>query len=214
MKRSTILSTILLATVFVVGCSDQTAPTASSEGTPTLPSSLAKSPPAVSGIVIRFAVNAGASLAFFDAARELVTVLSVDNGLLGCTAITQTSPINFQIVNSPTGAVQRLVKGQALFVTVYDATGLPPFPPLTCPFLTGATGRLLAQGAGNFLNTDNNVPVAGPGANAFAFRSNGTLQLVGGGGQVNFRLTQQFLIKPNGSFVPLVGDIVLTPDPR
>lgn len=213
MKRITILSTILLATVFAVGCSDQTAPTTSSEGTSTLPSSLAKSPPALSGLVIRFALNANAAAVFFDAARELVIVLSVDNGLLGCTAITQTSPLNFQAVFAPTGAELVLVKGQSLFVTVYDATGLFPFP-LTCPFLTGATGRLLAQGAGQVLNTDNNVQVVGPGANAFGFRSNGTLQLVGGGGQVNFRLTQQFLIKPDGSFVPLVGDIVLTPDPR
>ena len=212
MKHITTLCAILLVTVFAAGCSEQKAPTAILDGQPEVSSKLYKGPPSSSGTrVVRFTLPAGFAIAFFDPQQQLVALLAVDDGLLGCTTVTDFIEVDIQQVFSPTGAVRQLVVAKDAFVFIYDATGLPPFPPLTCSFLTGS--RLLAEGRAVVVNTDNDAPVAGPGANAFGTRSNGQIDLVGGG-KVLFHLKQQFLIKPDGSFVVLANDIVLNPDPR
>jgi len=54
MKRITILCTILFMTILVVGCSDQKAPTALSEGVPGDDVSLNKAPPVVSTFSFSF----------------------------------------------------------------------------------------------------------------------------------------------------------------
>ena len=54
MKRITTLCTILFVTVLVVGCGDQKAPTALSEGVPGDDLSLSKAPPVVSTFSISF----------------------------------------------------------------------------------------------------------------------------------------------------------------
>jgi len=174
--------------------------------------SLAKSPPANSGpIVVRFTTSAG--LVFQDLARQLVSVHSTEDGFF-CGPSTVFELLTIQLILNPADPVHLLAKGEP-FVKVYGPADLDDFFGVSgaftgpCDFI--ANGPKLAEGTAKFLDTDNNFFVVPPGANAFGARSNGTLQLVGGGGKVNFNLKQQFLIKPDGSFQVLVGNIMLTP---
>lgn len=68
----------------------------------------------------------------------------------------------------------------------------------------------LAEGRGQLVATDNDLPVSGTRANAFGFRMQGTLDDLVNGGKTHYNEVQQLLIGKNGNFRVLRAEINLT----
>lgn len=203
---------VLFALALSVGCTDDNAPTASSEALPG-PSFNFTNGPDVAGIVVRFSISGLPGIIFFDPERLLISLHSSDDGLEGCGPATEFEALDFQRLFSPSGAIHQLLMTTD-FVNVYDVTG---FPALDCALLTGATGRRLAAGRALFVATDNDIFVSGPGAKAFGEGSAGHLNnLVNDGAEsLGYNIMRRFVIKPDGSFELLASEgPALNPDPR
>lgn len=213
--RAFTIPTLLLVASLAVGCTDETAPTAATEAVAG-PSFNFTNGPDNPGIVVRF--ETGFALLFADFDQQFISLVSSDDGLLGCTAATSFEPLSVQNIFGGTGVFGQLVLSQMNFTTVYDWTGFPD--PFDCDFLTNVTGRLLAQGSAQLLRFDNDLPggraFGGEGANAFGFNSAGRLTNVATGRSIGYRLHRTHLILPDGTFrLNLVRQgPLLNPDPR
>jgi hypothetical protein len=214
MRCSRILAVFVLLSGLIVGCREQSVPTATIAAVPG-PSFNFTNGPDNPGIVVR--TETGFAILFADFDRQFLSLHSSDDALLGCTAATTFAPISIQRIFGGTGVFGRLMLAQDNFVTVYDWTG---FPPIDCALLTGATGRLLAEGRAQLEVFDNDLlggaAFGGEGANAFGFSSAGRLTNVATGKPIGYRLHRTHLILPDGTFkINLVRQgPLLNPDPR
>ena len=155
--------------------------------------------------IVRFDVLPAAA-AFANFERQLVMLVTTGDGLLGCRAITSSSPLTIQELTNPNGVVQALTQVNG-FAAVYD---LPGFS-FTCAVLINDA---LAFGPMRALETDNDVFVSGTRTNAFRFKTNGTLDNLVGDGTIALNQHFHALIKKDGSFEVKQSDIKISPDPR
>ena len=87
-------------------------------------------------------------------------------------------------------AINVLILGRDIHIHVYNVTT----PGGICDELP------IAQGMGNVTLNDNDSPIAGPGANSFGWRIQGTLDDLVNGGKVRVAGVARFLILPDESF--------------
>ncbi len=207
---------VVLLTVFAVGCSNEEAPTALSDGTlplsegdPGVLFNFSNGPSNPGPIIVRFEV-APAALAFFDFDRELLMLVATDDGLGSCRAVTFTEPADAQQIQNPAGPLVELVQLRRGFGAVYDLSG--GFPGFTCAFLTGPD--MLAEGRVNVITTDNDFFASGTRNNTFRFKTNGKLQTPVNGTSVKLNSHFHAQINKDGIFRVIQDDIKLTPDPR
>ncbi|MCZ6754533.1 MAG: hypothetical protein O7E49_04390 [Gemmatimonadetes bacterium] len=219
MSRKFTFTALAVALGLVAGaCSEQPAPTAAGEAFSPVsvePMAVFTNGPDTPGIVVRFTTGYG--LLFGDFDNQFLALYSWDDGLLGCTESTTLAPASIQDIFGGMGVFSQLFLAQASFVTVYDWTG---FPTIDCALLTGATGRLLAQGNVQLEIFDNDVlggrAFGGEGANAFGFNAAGRLTNVATGRPIGTRLHRTHLVLPDGTFRPnhVRWGPLLNPDPR
>jgi hypothetical protein len=87
-------------------------------------------------------------------------------------------------------AFNLLARNKNMHIHVYDID----------TFSDTCTDTPLAAGTGNFGYNDNDAPVAGPGANSFGGRMQGTLRLLSTGGLVRVTAASRAQNLPDGSF--------------
>ena len=69
----------------------------------------------------------------------------------------------------------------------------------------------IASGTGHMVYTDNDVAVAGPGAESFGLTLVGIVTTIPGGETLRLQGQWRWLISPDGGFVPVTGHLSLTP---
>lgn len=120
---------------------------------------------------------------------------------------TRSNPLPFQTVTTRSG-VQHVLGGGDLFTWVYDFRG---FPAVTCEFLTGGTGDMLAAGVVNSLQTSSSSP---SGRSTFAATGTGLLDDLVHGGQVSTNIKLFVTSNARGDLVRADVTVDLSPDPR
>ena len=108
--------------------------------------------------------------------------------------------LDIQLVASPEGPLHLLFTGAEHPVIIYPSTVLPDphhIGPGDCPIL--ATLQPVASGTARLVRTDNDLTLAGPGANAFGWTSNGTLTASGTGAPLKFSETVRGVITPGAT---------------
>jgi hypothetical protein len=123
-------------------------------------------------------------------------------------------PLRIQFINTPTGAIHALFSGAEHHVVIYPANGWPNPEHIglgDCPAL--ATLPVLASGTAHLIRTDNDITVAGRGADAFGWTAEGVLYGPTGG-KLRYSETVRALVEPGGGDVrTLELDIRLVPIP-
>lgn len=120
---------------------------------------------------------------------------------------TSSNPLPFQVVTTPSG-VQHVLGGGDLFTWVYDFRG---FPAVTCEFLTGGTGDMLAEGVVNSLQTSSSSP---SGRSTFVATGTGLLEDLVHGGRVGANIKLFMTTNGAGDLVRADAAVALSPDPR
>lgn len=120
---------------------------------------------------------------------------------------TSSNPLPFQMVVTRSG-VQHVLGGGDLFTWVYDFRG---FPDVSCDFLTGGTGRMLAAGVVNSLQTSSRSPGE---KSTFAATGTGLLDDLVHGGRVSTNIKLFLMTNAGGELVRADVTVDLSPDPR
>lgn len=171
-----------LAAVLAVGCTDQaTSPTALNDAAVTPTFSFTNNPDNGNPRIVRF----GSLLTFLiiDDDANLFSLQSGRDYLLGCRDVTALSFEDVQrILHDPDDPDSDKIKetrlGRDAFISVFQG---PWNTVVDCEDLLS---RLLAEGIGNFTNTDNDLNVflrENTNANAFGLTGQGKLELLTGG---------------------------------
>lgn len=206
MKQIAMLCAVLLLTL---GCSDQQAPTALSEGKPDVSINLQKGPPSNSGPIVARFNDVPLPWDFLltgDPSRELASGhIPIDNVFCGGAEGVR-DLVDYQEITTRSQAenVIEIFKSSETNVAVYDCSGDVNcydefWGDNTCDFLTGP--QLLAEGTAKFIATITDKSAT--------FRWEGWLEAVDGG-TLHYVEVQKILFEP---FAVPVEDIKLTPVP-
>jgi hypothetical protein len=124
--------------------------------------------------------------------------LPADPGDL-CRDLLDSEPLPVQFAGLLQDAFHVLALGRDINIHVYDLTTF------TC------VGLPIAQGTGNLTVNINDAPNAGPGANSFSWRIQGTVNDLVSGGRVRVTAATHYLLLPNDSFSILRNSVDLHP---
>jgi hypothetical protein len=105
-------------------------------------------------------------------------------------------------VLTPAGPIRRIGHMSQATIVVYGAS--------PADFCDLATTPVLGRGTGNFTDQDNDLALAGPGADSFGGKITGIVDLTSGG-RAHLLVLARFLVGNDGNFRVIVDRFELTP---
>jgi hypothetical protein len=201
MLRSLPVPLAILASVLMLGCGEQPAPS-EPVTTPRPSFRTERNPDGPGARIFRFD-----DLFFFvivDFQRGLTTVLGAtpEEHLAACQSGIPPEEASFKEVVRPGDVHKFLVKGAAMGVTIWPAaSGDICGELMAVPFLAGGTARVRY--------TDNDVQVSGTRANSYGVRAHGTVTSLASGEEFKLLAKYQAIIFRNGEFRETISEIRL-----
>lgn len=108
--------------------------------------------------------------------------------------------LDIQMIVNPAGPLHFLFTASDHHVVIYPSTSLPDpnhIGPEDCPILVALP--VIASGTARLVRTDNDITVAGPGANAFGWMCNGVLTETATGLPIQYHEVARALVLPGSS---------------
>ena len=211
MRALTIPITVALLGALTASCGE-VAPTASDETLPGPSFNFSNGPANPGPFVIRGDFNA--ALLNVNSDGSLLSInglgtLDPDESFL-CGGASVFDVADFQDIAHSSGAVNSLAQQKVVTQHIY-ADAATWFATDDDEGICAAINLpRLAEGRGQLIATDNDLPVSGTRANTFGFRMQGTLDDLVNGGKAHYNEVLQLLIGKNGSFRVLRSEINLT----